>query len=442
MKLNPYILSVISGIMCVLSFPPFNLSILIWFALVPFLYSVVKAKSRMVASLCGLIFGAVFYYGSLYWMNNVFPVFGLILVFVLVVFPYIFALILFQFRKYILIMPMLLWVSLEFFRSEIWWLKFSWMSLGYSQHNILPILQFASVYGIYGISALIVFSNSVIVYTLLNRTKKALKVAGSLICFMVLVICFGFVRLDTYTPDISVLLVQDERSDIDIYTGMMSADTDFILLPEYALSTFLDENEVYQKKIIESAGDAYVIVGAKDRAEDDYYNTAYLLNSEGINGRYYKMHPIQFFMDGLPGKEHTVLETEHGRIGIFICYDMDYSSVARKIVRNGAEILFIPTFDAMRWGAVQHLQHSAMTSMRAVENNRFIARAASSGESQIIDPNGRITQNLGVGESGTVIGYVQTVSKQTFYTRIGWLFPIFLILGLIAVFLHSIRRKL
>ncbi|MBU1202083.1 MAG: hypothetical protein KJ583_06520 [Nanoarchaeota archaeon] len=72
---SPYVLAIISGILCVLSFPPYNFSFLIWFALVPFLYAILSTPhdkkkrfdiSYYQAPLIGLVFGMVFYFGTLH----------------------------------------------------------------------------------------------------------------------------------------------------------------------------------------------------------------------------------------------------------------------------------------------------------------------------------------------------------------------------------------
>jgi apolipoprotein N-acyltransferase len=85
-----------------------------------------------------------------------------------------------------------------------------------------------------------------------------------------------------------------------------------------------------------------------------------------------------------------VFATGAGRVGVAICFDFDFAHTSRQLVWNGAELLVVPTYDAADWGAAQHLQHSAMTTARAVEHRRAVVRAASSGISQIVDPDGAL----------------------------------------------------
>ena len=52
------------------------------------------------------------------------------------------------------------WIGVEYFRSELWWLECSWLALGYSQSSSLSAMQSASLWGVYGISGLIAAANA------------------------------------------------------------------------------------------------------------------------------------------------------------------------------------------------------------------------------------------------------------------------------------------
>jgi apolipoprotein N-acyltransferase len=488
-NLKPYALTAISGILLVFSFPPFNLHFLAWIALAPFFYALATSPSekrkkwklafRQAPSL-GLVLGAIFSYGTLYWLYNIFGMTALLLIAVLCLFFFLYASILklilsrWNHRYALPIAAPVLWVAIEYFRAEGWWLKFSWMSLGYSQHNFLPTLQFASILGQYGISLLIVLVNSTIVLLILNRSDKKLVVRASapLLLVAMAILSFGIVSAgEEFKPTVRVKLVQDEDSDFSVYarlTEHLPADFDFVLWPEYALPEFIEQEPELRSRIKDLAilTDSYLILGAKDRAEQyssrlgvrmmrnqgaseaeideifKFHNAAYLFSPEGeIIGKYYKANPIQFFADGIAGTEFPSFETDFGRIGILICYDADYSYVARRITRNGAEMLFIPTYDHMSWSVLQHKQHSAMTSMRAVENGRFIARATTSGISQIVDPNGRITHSIGIGKCDAIIGSIEPIVGLTFYTRFGFILPYLCIIASFALCFFVMLQK-
>ncbi len=470
--LNSHLLTILSGIMLLLSFPPFNLHFLIWFALVPFLCALANSRSEKSkkwgiayhdAQLLGGLLGAVFYYGTLYWIFNIMGVLAIFLIAILCLYLLVFA----HFLKFVLTRwgktgyaflyaPAPLWVAIEYFKSEGWWLKFSWMNLGYSQHNFLPVLQFAGILGQYGISFMIVLVNSAIATLILHRKNKSFVV----ISLIALGLSVGIMTSASvhslrasYAPNISVDLVQDESSDFQTYarlTQQLNNPTGFIVWPEYAVPEFLEEEPDLLSHVGELTRqrNSYLILGGKSRASEyssefkarlmkkrghpaseidsllKFHNTAFLFSPEGqLVGKYHKTNPIQFFFDGVAGKSFPVFETNFGKVGILICYDADYSYVARRLTQNGAEMLFVPTYDAAHWSTLQHKQHSAMTSMRAVENGRFVARATTSGISQIIDPKGRVTISIDIGTTGTATGAIQPLQRLTFYTRYGFLFP-------------------
>jgi len=466
---NPYLLTVLSGVLCVLSFPPYNLSFLIWIALVPLFYTLTN-KSNFKKGSCnqniykaiflGFIFGIVFYFGTLYWLYNVFNVPGFFLILFICIYPSIFSVFLFllyhKFNKkiFLLFLPFIIWISVEYFKSEGWWMKFSWMNLGYSQHDNMEVLQFASVLGQYGLSALIVLVNSIITFNLIKKFSKLSFITSML---MLLIIYVGILTHSQnrlfckYLRNINVALIQDESSDFSIYKNIISkvdSGYNFIVLPEYALPICLDEDMslLTEIKNITKKKQSYFVVGSVDNANiknsSAFYNTAYLFNPSGeIIGKYYKMNPIQFFNDGLQGSEFSVFNTKYGKLGLLICYDMDYSYVARNITKNGAEFLFIPTYDALKWGNTQHIQHSSMTSMRAVENGRYIVRVATSGISQVVDPFGRVVVNTEIGKTCCVKANIAAFNKLTFYSKYGYLFPYINILLLIIFFVKLIGNE-
>lgn len=159
--------------------------------------------------------------------------------------------------------------------------------------------------------------------------------------------------------------------------------------------------------------------------------------------------PQSFHVHGEPGTTLEAFPTPVGTIATPVCFDCDYSAVPRQLVRNGAEIIFAPSMDAMRWTERQHEQHAQLFRHRAAENGRWIAVAATSGVTQIIAPNGQVASRLIGMEPGSLIGQVGRETRLTFYTRFGWLLgPLcsvatvgLLILSLLMWFSEKHRRS-
>lgn len=129
-----------------------------------------------------------------------------------------------------------------------------------------------------------------------------------------------------------------------------SSQPDIAVLPE----TFLPEVEEalpgpVTQRLAEWARthSAYVLFGLKVRDGDAVYNSAVLLDRAGkLVGRYDKIHPTeQELREGIrPGVEDPpVFETDFGRIGMQICFDVNWWEPWKKLSDKGARIVFVPS---------------------------------------------------------------------------------------------------
>ncbi|MBC7261633.1 MAG: carbon-nitrogen hydrolase family protein, partial [Chloroflexi bacterium] len=136
--------------------------------------------------------------------------------------------------------------------------------------------------------------------------------------------------------------------------------------------------------------DAYLALGYfVPLTERVWRNETTVLSPDGqFLGVYGKDHPVTFAGESSPTRgTYPVYEIPLGRIGTIICYDLDFTDTARKITRNGAQLILVPSHD---WPqiATKHYTHLVF---RAVENRVSLAKADNSGnDSVIIDPYGRI----------------------------------------------------
>jgi apolipoprotein N-acyltransferase len=114
--------------------------------------------------------------------------------------------------------------------------------------------------------------------------------------------------------------------------------------------------------------------------------------------------PSLSFKTATPASAVRSFPLENGQtLGVAICYDFDAPEIAADLVKRGATLLVAPTFDAMSWGKVQHVHHEQLLRLRAVENDRWILRAASSGRTEAINPHGApSTEGVEIGKPGYV----------------------------------------
>ena len=158
----------------------------------------------------------------------------------------------------------------------------------------------------------------------------------------------------------------------------------------------------------------YVVIGGKDFLTNDvYYNTAFVVGTNGeIVFKQAKSVPIQFFHDGLPAPKQEVWNSPWGKIGICICYDLSYTRVTDELVRQGAQLLIVPTMDVEYWGKHQHELHSRVAPVRAAEYGIPIFRVASSGISQAVTGGGNVVAQTSIGGYGEIFSAQLRLPRQ------------------------------
>lgn len=331
-----------------------------------------------------------------------------------------------------------LWTSIEFTRGELFWLKFPWFGVGVARgpHWLLPWL------GVYGVTFLTALGVGLLLI-------KPTRLAG--IGFLVLW-ALPSPRITPSAiaekPGIAVAAVQAETASLATYLKLSSAappDTQLWIWPEYAYASDLTRNpQDYQTLLdfLKSRPGAIVVLGTHTWVgEEGWHNTALTLNQSGPLGRHFKNHPVHLFDDGIPGTEALPVATALGHIGTPVCFDCDFQDVIRRMTASGAEFIVSPTMDALSWTLPQHEQHARLFQIRAAENRRWIAVAASSGVTQIIDSSGHVTSRLPLVNEAILIGRLYPLTELTFYTRYGHGFPWITPLLAVGCFLLPIKRR-
>ena len=102
-----------------------------------------------------------------------------------------------------------------------------------------------------------------------------------------------------------------------------------------------------------------------------------------------------------------------------ICYEVIYGNMIRDSVRQGSELLTTITNDAWYGRSSAAYQHWDQASMRAIENGRYLARAANTGISGFVDPCGRVLDRSQLFERKILIRDLRFLTERTTYSRIG-----------------------
>lgn len=127
-----------------------------------------------------------------------------------------------------------------------------------------------------------------------------------------------------------------------------------------------------------------------------------------------------------------VLTTGDTTYGSLICYESIFPEEARARVAEGADVLVIVTNDAWYGQSPAAWQHLQAARMRAVETGRYVLRAANTGVSAIISPQGSITASAPWWTQAVVKGTYRTSKVTTLYQQWGDL-PVLILAGLIVL---------
>ncbi|MFJ8822654.1 apolipoprotein N-acyltransferase [Streptomyces sp. NPDC102467] len=121
----------------------------------------------------------------------------------------------------------------------------------------------------------------------------------------------------------------------------------------------------------------------------------------------------------VPGKRAVNFDMAGTKIGNVTCYEAAFDDVVRDQVREGAQILSVPSNNATFERSQMTYQQLAMDRVRAVEHGRAVMVPVTSGISAVIRPDGSIAQHTGMFEADTLLADVPRRTSQTLATRAG-----------------------
>jgi apolipoprotein N-acyltransferase len=446
-------------------------------ALAPLLVAIYRQPLRR-AFLLGLIAGIVFFIGTLYWITHVMAAYGglplavamlvnLLLVAYLALFPALFAVVTARLTvaggaRALLLAPCV-WVATELARTYLF-TGFPWVLLGYSQAAVLPVAQFASIGGIYALSALVAGVSAAMAFAAVAPRRRYAPLTMVLVA-IVAIAWWGSVRVAgaALTRDgvsVRVGLIQgnveqgdkwDDRKSSAIFADYLrmtrqaiGGGAEVVLWPESSTPFYFEEDRTGADQVRRLAREARVpIVFGSDQIErglpPKYYNAAFLVGPDGTTGGVYrKMHLVPFgeyvpwkralffaaplveaVSDFSEGTEAVLLPIAGHRVSTSICYEVVYPGLVRQAVNAGSELLTTITNDAWFGRTSAPYQHFEQASMRAIENGRYLIRSANTGISGIVDPYGRVVAESAIFAPAIVVGEARFLQGRTVYSRVG-----------------------
>ena len=166
-------------------------------------------------------------------------------------------------------------------------------------------------------------------------------------------------------------------------------------------------------------------------------------------GEYLPLRRWLFFADKLvknvvdfsPGTEAVTFLMDGHRVSTAICYEVVYPALIRSFVAGGSELLTTITNDAWFGRTSAPYQHFAQASMRAIEQGRYLVRAANTGISGVVDPYGRVLVRTELFEHATVVADVRWIRARTVYGWTGDLFAYACGVLVLGVLVAGVRTR-
>ncbi len=426
---------IVLGFVQALCFSPVGLVFLLPLCVAAFLLLLTGLEIKWAFRL-GLLYGLAWCASDTVWFTNIFGTAAISLWAIMSFFPGLFGGLFVWMRKRIPQIPFwllaaILWTGVEYYRSEPFMLNFGWLGLSYAVVNDHLLARFASWIGCYGVTFLIALCAGVIAHGVLQGRKGWPSIAAAYTVFLVLY-AIPLPQPVLVNP-LRVRLVQapseDDEDQYRLSQITPASRVDIIVWPEYSFAWDPMRQPLMRSQLAKLArkNDAYLLFGAKDQFDQQNFklfrNTAYLLDRSGrLVGTHVKNHTVHFFDDGVQGTVSKAIPTDLGKLGIGICFDMDYSDVARRLTQDGAEVLLIPNNDPPNWGRIQRIQHRVMFQMRALECGRWLARADVAGRHTVALPSGVELTRVNTTGPAKLDVSVSRLTDKNLFVRGGWMF--------------------
>jgi len=396
-----------------------------------------------------------------------------------------------------------IWVALEWMRVHFLG-GFPWNLLGVSQHELIPLMQVASITGVYGLSFLIAWFSLGLFCSLVHLLRCPAQRSAWLVDIAPpLLVIFGLflwgwnrlradppegnpLRVAVIQPSIPQTTIWDTNANaqrfaevLELTREALAEKPDLLLWPEAAVPELLRWDEATYDAItgLTRSNQVWMILGADDaelgdtpEEEPRYYNSAWLVSPAGRIAQTYRKQKLVAFGEEVPfahwlpflkwftpitgaftrgtGAVTFVIEDPDLKVAPSICFEDVFPALVRRSVRPDTDLLVNLTNDGwFREGAAQR-QQAAAAVFRAVENGRPIVRCTNNGLTCWADPFGRIREQFtdahgSIHGSGWTVFQIDTSgARGTFYGGEGDVFAgACTAAGGVALLMHFIRRS-
>jgi len=470
----------LTPILIILSFPPFNIFPLAFFAFVPLFFKLNKERSFFKIFLSGIFLNLMMFY----WLEPVLTNYGgmplpfsiLSMLLLFSVLSLFYSLPLYYYKeRYLYIFPFF-YLSFEIL-LEYFFTGFPWGIIADSQGANVGLNYLFNLFGVRGITLLILFSNILIYKALKDKRKKRLAIILIILLFINLP---GYFIKVKYEKEIKTGIVQGNEKMETVWTAdkiykefekyykytklCVEEGAKIVVWPEFNFPYYPRYNSSITTILrnYTKLNNIVLILGANDMRDGKYYNTAFVFNNGELD-YYYKNHltpfgeyipykKIFFFANKIANVEGEftkgiklkTFEYNGIKFGIPICYEMVFPSLISSFYKKGVNLIITITNDSWFGDTSGPHQHFHISKIRAMEGGLPVVRAATSGISGFISSTGKTEKTLGYNKEGYLVSNIK-IPRNNFslFYKYFYLFEIIaLLLGVLYFFLTFIKDKI
>lgn len=438
------------------------------------LYLTLLSSSTKMSLCFGFLLGMSNYLFFNFWLCN----FSfLALIFVSVAYGFYFMLLCFiiklssrLFPRFGYLISAMIYLVFEYFKT-LGFLGYPYGIIGYSHYKWTFLIGIADIFGVWGVSFLILLISFLFAEILLGNFKILdLSVCAILFFASIFYSFFQRVNLDKADNYFNIALLQHNMDpNLDGYYAYsdgkdalltlskkaLKEKPDMIVWPETAFVPSIeyhlnyDKNGEYyymSKEVVDffENSNTYFLIGNGKRKPVPNgfidYNSTFLYKGNKVEDSYDKMKLVPFaesfpfdinkfkllydFLNDLnlinlweKGERKTVFKLNKLSFSTPICFEDGFGYISSDFVRNGADLIINVTNDAWSKSRSEQMQHFSMSVFRALENRRWVLRSANSGVTAFINPNGESIYSLPQFTQGYLVKKIKIYKgKHTFYT--------------------------
>lgn len=353
-------------------------------------------------------------------------------------------------------------------------------ALGYAQVST-PLAVFAPYVGVFGVTFAVCAIGAYIAHALATANNRALLAAVAVTVAAWTACWLAWPARHAPQPDMRVAAVQGNIPQSLKWGGVQALDhamsrydaltrkaasfhPQFVAWPETAATVQLNYDTqngpriaAELQRIARDAGTT-LAVGSLDVHAGREFNAVYVFDTNGVLRQIYDKRQLVPFAEHFPGRsflgwlpgsslisdfgighDDAVLLSPKYSFAPVICWESAFSDLVHAQVARGAQALLIQTDDAWFGETSGPYQHAEIAQMRALETGRWVLRAAQTGISGIIAPDGRWTERSDLDVEALVLGSIGAPAS-TVYAAIGPT-PVAIALALLYVALVARRRR-